>query len=295
MRLSARHIFSVLLLASGLCACNKSTQENIQGVVISAVFSDSDDSSTAVSDLELWFYKAGSGEAVLHHSFGTSTELSDKLIAVPKGKYTVVLGANLSSPLSIDGEGSPDSLNYSLEGTAKKMSFNSCGDYSIEDPSRITEVVVEMKRFLCELAVEMDGAPDGLELSIEAVNGAEAFYPALKGDDGSCGLPSASPKQCSIPTFSLSSAATRSQTFILMPTARGREWSFWRIVMKTPEGKILESYIEAPRMNPGGKYLISLEYTEIQSFMHLSPCTIEDWTQGWVYNGVITDPTTINE
>ena len=60
--------------------------------------------------------------------------------------------------------------------------------------------------------------------------------------------------------------------------------------MTTPEGKMLESYIEAPVMKSGEKYLMSLGYNDIQSFMHLSSCPIEDWTQGWVYEGVITDP-----
>lgn len=285
----------LIVLAAALCACNKSDQELAnKGIAVSAVFSDSDDSATEPTDLHLWFYSAASGQLIHHYSFANPQELALKLFPLPKGDYTAVLAANLSSPLSAEGESAPSSLRYLLDGVSPKQGFSAARDFSIDSPSGVFDIKMNMQRFLCELAVELKGAPDGLELSIEAVNGAEAFYPALKGEDGSCGLPSASPKQCSIPTFSLSSAATRSQTFILMPTARGREWSFWRIVMKTPEGKILESYIEAPRMNPGGKYLISLEYTEIQSFMHLSPCSIEDWTQGWVYNGVITDPTTTN-
>lgn len=294
MRISLRHILPILLIAA-LSACNRSDQEYNKGVAVSAVFSDSEDSTTQPEDLQLWFYNAADGQLIFSSPYENSRELALKVFPLPKGDYTAVLGSNLSSPLIIAGDKTSQGLCYSLEGLSPRQAFSASKDFTIDTPTKVIEVRMEVQRFLCELAIEIEGAPDGLGLEVESINTAEAFHPALKGDDGSCGLPSASPKQCSIPTFSLSSAATRSQTFILMPTARGREWSFWRIVMKTPEGKILESYIEAPRMNPGGKYLISLEYTEIQSFMHLSPCTIEDWTQGWVYNGVITDPTTINE
>lgn len=295
MKSSILNILSALLLAVSLCACSRSVQEYRKGVAVSAAFSDDEDRESLVSDLHLWFYDAGSGEMILHSAYESAGELALQIYSIPEGDYTVVLGANISVPISFDGENSPSELNYTLEGVSPVQAFSACADFNVGTLTRVIELRMDMKRFLCELAVEVEGSPDGLEIEIEAVNSASSFYPATKDGNGSYGIPSESVRPTSIPPFSLSSAATRSQTFILMPTALGREWSFWRIVMKTPEGKILESYIEAPRMNPGGKYLISLEYAQIQSFMHLSPCTIEDWTQGWVYNGVITDPTTTNE
>ena len=290
------HIFAALLTTAALCcSCSRSSLEHIRGVVVSAVFSDSEDLGTQVSDLQLQFYNSSTGELALQSSFTTAQELSLKTFTLPKGEYTVVLGANLSAPLSLEGTSSPSNLRYSLEGVSPVQAFSACGDHNIDTPNYLVEIGMDMKRFLCEFAIEIAWAPDALELAVEAVNTSDGFYPARKADDGSYGIPSQISGKTSIQPISLSSSATRSQTFILMPTTLGREWSLWRVLMTVPGGNTLESYIEAPRMNPGGRYLISLEYTEIQSFMHLSPCTIEDWTQGWVYNGEITDPTTTNE
>lgn len=291
MRISLRHILPILLIAA-LSACNRSDQEYNKGVAVSAVFSDSEDSTTEPDDLQLWFYNASNGQLIFSSPYENSRELALKVFPLPKGDYTAVIGANLSSPLSIEGDNSRQELCYLLDGISPMQAFSASKDFTIDTPTKVIEVRMEVQRFLCELAIEIEGAPDGLGLEVESINTAEAFHPAQKGEDGSYGIPSRSPKPCAIPSFSLSAASPRSESFILMPTALGREWSLWRIVMRTPDGKILESIVEAPRMNPGGKYLISLEYADIQSFMHLSPCTIEDWTQGWVYNGEITDPTT---
>lgn len=291
MKSIIHHITAILLTAAALCcSCSRSALEHNRGVVVSAVFSDTEDLGTQVSDLQLQFYNSSTGELALQYSFESAQELSLKIFSLPKGEYTVVLGANLSTPLSLEGTSSPSNLRYSLEGVSPVQAFSACGDHNIDNPNHLLEIKMDMNRFLCELAIEIEGAPDGLNLAVEAVNASDGFYPARKGDDGSYGTPSQGLKQSSLPPISLSSAASRSQPFILMPTALGREWSLWRVLMTDPGGKTLESYIEAPRMNPGGRYLISLEYTEIQSFMHLSPSTIEDWTQGWIYNGVITDP-----
>ena len=294
MKVTVRQTFSLLLAAVTLCACSRSSLEHNNGVVISAEFSaDSGNESyleSEVSDLPLWIFDASDGKLFDHTRWEDPRELASNIFNMPGGKYTVVLGACISSPLSADGIASPSEISFILDGVREAQSYSACGDFSIDNPTRLMEVRMEMQSFLSEFAVQIEGAPDGLKLDIEAVNSSAAFYPARKSDDGSFGVQSESLKPTTIPTIGLSAAAPRSQSFFLMPTALGRQWSFWRLVMTTPEGKMLESYIEAPVMKSGEKYLMSLGYNDIQSFMHLSSCPIEDWTQGWVYEGVITDP-----
>lgn len=294
MRSSLHHILSAILLAAALCGCSRSVLEHNKSVAVSAVFSDNDDFGAEVSDLKLQFYNSNSGELVLQDSFATAEELALKLFSVPSGAYTVVLGANIASPVSLGGENTLSGLHYSVDGASSRQAFSARSDFSVDVLTRVVEVKMDMSPFLCEFAIEIEGAPDGLELEMEETGSAEAFYPAQMDEDGNFGTLSESARPAVIPAFTLSAASPRSRNFILMPTALGKQWSFWQISMKAPGGIKMDSYIEAPRMNPGGKYLISLVYEKIQSFMHLSPCTIDDWTQGWVYDGAIENPVNTN-
>ena len=147
------HIFAALLTTAALCcSCSRSSLEHIRGVVVSAVFSDSEDLGTQVSDLQLQFYNSSTGELALQSSFTTAQELSLKTFTLPKGEYTVVLGANLSSPLSLEGTSSPSNLRYSLEGVSPVQAFCACGDHNIDTPNYLVEIAMDMKRFLCEFA-----------------------------------------------------------------------------------------------------------------------------------------------
>lgn len=274
------HIMPVLLSGLFLAACSSSPLENQKGVAVSAYYSDSEDKGSESDHLGLWFFDSSSGELVHRSNWKDSRELASTFFPLPQGSYLVVLGANLDSPLEIAGEDSPQSLSYTLDEASPRQVFSSCTELKDYVPSRIVNLNLNLNRVTAELAVDIQGAPQGLETVVEAVNCAAAFYPAEKNPQGSWGKPS---EQAKSVTFSSKSA-------LLMPTASGREWSFFHLTLTTAEGVSFESFIEAPRMDAGARYLMSLKYDEIQSFMHLSSCPVSDWTEGWVYEGDITDP-----
>lgn len=290
MKHSVLHILPLALLAAALSACITELATEHKGIAVSAIFYDEDQANVEISALPLWFYDAGSGRLIQQSYKDDPRELALELFTLPEGNYTAILGANIASPLAIEGEQSASELHYSLEGISPTTAYSAVADFSTDSNARVKEVKMEMKNFLCGFAIEVENAPDGLTLEIEAINTSDAYYPARKATDGSYGTPGDESKPAVFPPISLSAAAPRSESVLLMPTVLGREFSFWHLLMKDPSGKTLESYIEAPRMNPGDKYLMSLKYSEIKYFMHLSACTISDWTEGWVYTGTIIDP-----
>ena len=149
MKSIVHHITAILLTAAALCcSCSRSALEHNRGVVVSAVFSDTEDLGTQVSDLQLQFYNSSTGELALQSSFESAQELSLKIFSLPKGEYTVVLGANLSTPLSLEGTSSPSNLRYSLEGVSPVQAFSACGDHNIDNPNHLLEIKMDMKRVL---------------------------------------------------------------------------------------------------------------------------------------------------
>lgn len=279
MRL-ARHIMPVLLPGLFWAACSSSPLENQKGVAVSAYFSDSEDKGSELSIQKLWFFDSSSGELVHSTSWEDPRELASTVFPLRQGSYIVVLGANLDQPMEIEGSDSPQSLSFTLDQVSPRKVFSACTELNDYVPSRIVNLDMNLNRVTAELAVDIQGAPQGLEAVVEAVNCAAAFFPAEKNPQGVRGRPS----------DEIRSITFNSQSALLMPTASGREWSLFHLNLLTAEGVALESYIEAPRMEAGSRYLMSLKYEEIQSFMHLSACPVSDWTEGWVYAGEISDP-----
>ena len=104
---------------------------------------------------------------------------------------------------------------------------------------------------------------------------------------------SSTAKEAIVTDVRLSGNERRSEIFRILPTADGREYSIITMKLHFPGGTEQETMLEAPRMSISGKYLISLKSSEIRPFMRLSGHAIDNWTEGWTYEGVITDPDTI--
>lgn len=277
---TVRYITSILLLSLFMAACSRSPLENKIGLALSSYFSDSEDNGSELSIQGLWFFNSDSGELVHTTGWRYPQDLASTFFTLPHGSYLVVLGANLDLPLKVEGSDSPQTLRYSLDEASSRKVFTACAELKDYAPTRIENLDMHLNRVMAELCIEIQDAPQGLQTEVEAVNCAAAFYPALKNPSGTWGNPSSE----------IQSVSFNSLSATLMPTAAGREWSFFHITMTTAEGIVLETYIEAPRMEAGERYLMSLKYEEIQSFMHLSSCPISDWTEGWVYDGDIPDP-----
>lgn len=247
----------------------------------------------------------GSLAADLH--FNSAADLAATLIPLEEGSYTVLGAVNLTSPFSCSGTAedieftlAPDAYNAvsqssiatPSESAGPTHAFYGVTQVNISDRARITVAPVAIRRILSELTIIIEDAPSGAKLSGEVLDAAASFFPLCPDADGNYGLASERTMTVTIPeTPQPSPEALVSPTLRLMPTASGREFSHLRILLTTPAGEQFEFRIEAPLMRPSGKYIVNLKYDQMRPYMRLSVHNINDWTEGWIYNGEILDPT----
>ena len=247
----------------------------------------------------------GSLAADLH--FNSAADLAATLIPLEEGSYTVLGAVNLTSPFSCSG--TAEDIEFSLatdaynavsqssiatpsESAGPTHAFYGVTQVNISDRARITVAPVAIRRILSELTIIIEDAPSGAKLSGEVLDAAASFFPLCPDADGNFGLASERTMTVTIPeTPQPSPEALVSPTIRLMPTASGREFSHLRILLTTPAGEQFEFRIEAPLMRPSGKYIVNLKYDQMRPYMRLSVHNINDWTEGWIYNGEILDPT----
>ena len=218
---------------------------------------------------------------------------------------------------------SQSSIATPSESAGPTHAFYGVTQVNISDRARITVAPVAIRRILSELTIIIEDAPSGAKLSGEVLDAAASFFPLCPDADGNYGLASERTMTVTIPETPQTTATTQtalvqtempqtalsqaptsakllaatspealvSPTLRLMPTASGREFSHLRILLTTPAGEQFEFRIEAPLMRPSGKYIVNLKYDQMRPYMRLSVHNINDWTEGWIYNGEILDPT----
>lgn len=318
---------AVAILASVLLTgCVKGAHFDGGGLATALSWLDSDDEKTIVSDVRLWAYgpeagrqaaatsaeqattapqSLGSPAADLH--FNSAAELAATLIPLEEGSYTVLGAVNLTSPFSCSGTAkdlkfsldlgaynavSQSSIATPSESAGPAHAFYGVTQVNISDRAKITVAPVAIRRILSELTIIIEDAPSGAKLSGEVLDAAASFFPLRPDADGNYGLASERTMTVTIPeTPQPSPEVLVSPTLRLMPTASGREFSHLCILLTTPAGEQFEFRIEAPLMRPSGKYIVNLKYDQMRPYMRLSVHNINDWTEGWIYNGEILDPT----
>lgn len=278
------------MVFAGLSSCDKSFHQGESGLAVST---DWMDDKAIVAKENLLIFNASTGTEVVDFSCKDACELGSRLFPLDAGDYAVSLFVNLTEPFSFGGrQSNPNELNIVLNAASSPFhAYFSSADIHVKGINDgPTEVQMSVRRILSEFAIEIESAPEDLKLDITVVNSSECFFPLKKNSEGQYGLTSPTAKESVITDVRLSGNERRSENFRVMPTADGRDYSIITMKLYFSDGTEHETMLESPRMNISGKYLISLKFSEIRPFMRLSGHTIDDWTEGWVYEGVITDP-----
>ena len=149
--------------------------------------------------------------------------------------------------------------------------------------------VIRVAPLLAELAVRIDGAPEGASLAVTVRNAATCLYPARRGDDNSYVVPSAEKTDALLPQ-AVADRGTLSTGARLMPTAQGETYTLLYMVMTFADGSRHEYMAEAPLMLAGKHYELALEYDGMQPHMYIAAIGITDWVEGWDINGDVFHP-----
>ena len=292
----SEYIVLTVIAPAVLASCDTSFHPGESGVAVSADWADTDDRTTAVEKEILLIFNAATGAEDVNFSCVDARELGSRLFPLEAGDYAATLFVNLAEPFSFGpGQAKPDELNISLSGGSSPFhAYFSSEDVHVNGANNgVTEARMSERRILSEFAIEIEGAPEDLTLDITVVNSSECLFPLRKDSEGQYGLMSSTAKEATVTDVRLSGNERRSEIFRILPTADGREYSIITMKLHFPGGTEQETMLEAPRMSISGKYLIRLKFSEIRPFMRLSGHAIDNWTEGWTYEGVITDPDTI--
>ena len=149
--------------------------------------------------------------------------------------------------------------------------------------------VIRVAPLLAELAVRIDGAPEGASLAVTVRNAATCLYPARRGDDNSYVVPSAEKDEAHLPQ-AVADGGTLSAGARLMPTAQGETCTLLYMVMTLADGSRHEYMAEAPLMLPGKHYELALEYDGMQPHMYITAIDINPWGEGWITSDDIFNP-----
>ena len=128
------------------------------------------------SPVNLWIYDA-EGHEVEAHEFSSPQELASGLFSLPEGDYTLVGVCGLTEPFRYDyenGTRTADMLRVSLAdpSASPAHAVGGVAGVRVTDTGVNLRSVIRVAPLLAELAVRIDGAPEGASLAVTVRNAA---------------------------------------------------------------------------------------------------------------------------
>lgn len=277
-----------------LTACDKDVHENeSHGLAVGMEWLDGIEPTDIASPVNLWIYDAD-GHEVETHEFSSPRELASGLFSLPEGDYTLVGVCGLTEPYRYDyenGTRTADMLRVSLAdpSASPAHAVGGVAVASVTDTRINLRSVIRVAPLLAELAVRIDGVPEGAELAVTVRNAATSLYLARQGDDNSYIVPSAEKSEAHLPQ-AVADGGTISAGARLMPTAQGETCTLLYLVMTFADGSRHEYTAEAPLMLAGKRYELALEYDRMQPYMYITATDINPWGEGWITSDDIFNP-----
>ena len=295
--------FCLLLLSS----CCEECKHRNDGLAVYPTWEDVPEQEVDVKDAKLWIYNAETGELVERKQYGSDEELASQRFVLDEGRYSILSTINLTEPFTL-GEATRASTSWMNTSTrassdwrtikisltnpndVKHNAYFGVIDVKVDNKGDNQVVKTPIKGVLAELTIIIEGVPRGTEMHGTAYDCALCIFPLQKNVDGDYGLPSIEPQVMELPTILSVDGTLRSEAICLMPTINGGQASYIKLCLLLPNEKLQEYDLVAPVMKSGKKYEMRLKYDEMQPYMEMSPITINDWTEGWVYKGEILNP-----
>lgn len=282
------------LFSATFTACDKDIHENDRhGLAVGMEWIEGIEPTDITSPVNLWIYDA-EGHEVEAHEFSSPQELASGLFSLPEGDYTLVGVCGLTEPFRYEyenGTRTADMLRVSLAdpSASPAHAVGGVAGVRVTDTGVNLRSVIRVAPLLAELAVRIDGAPEGASLAVTVRNAATCLYPARRGDDNSYVVPSAEKTDALLPQ-AVADRGTLSTDARLMPTAQGEACTMLYMVMTFADGSRHEYTAEAPLMLAGKRYELALEYDRMQPYMYITAIGITDWVEGWDINGDVFHP-----
>ncbi len=151
-------------------------------------------------------------------------------------------------------------------------------------PDKITYAEFKLHRLTAAINMTINDVPEGSVINVTVENAAQNVNMKEKDYQGQYGRPSS--EYVAVPITMAPAQITRageSSTLTsgvrhLLPTSRDFERTYFDIVVITPNGEKRQYKGDAPRMDSGYDYNITIEYKDLRPYMKFSGYSITDWT-----------------
>ena len=270
-------IWALLLCIPLVLAGCESTMHRDEpgGLSVSLAWQDAEESAS-VNDIRLWIFSAADGSLVKGEHFSDAKALSAERYTLEKGEYKVVVAVNLTSPFSAENESTLSSLLFSLSESeaSPEHAFWGAADATLKGSNDVCIVREQLGRIMAELTVTVSNAPASAKMSGTVDGVATGFYPGSGLSYGSASV--------TLPSVQAQDGVLQMQSARVMPTS-SRETKT-RITMEispseTDPVRIID--IEAPVMEAGGKYEVTIDYRKDFTVV------IDSWTEGLIVDPVL--------
>ena len=233
---------------------------------------------------------------------GSVEESADWLQQLPAGEYDILVTADMDDP---SGYATASNLTRSSSllapivvslkdaASSPRQSWYAVTHVTIRE-DEITVADFKLQHLLPTITVNVTGVPAGTKVAVAVERVAESVLLTEQDANGRYGVPMS--KQTTADFGTLTPTAEDASTHCLdgkhlMPTAAGESRALLRITTTAPDGTVLTSIADCPRMELGMYYTLDFQYAALAPYMRFEAMTINDWTEGWTISGEILNPT----
>ena len=265
------------------------------------LWEDEADAAAIGSVNALSFQVQGANGVSRARSFSSIEESADWLQQLPAGEYDILVTADMDDPSGYATASNltrsssllaPTVVSLKDAASSPQQSWYAVTHITIRE-DEITVAEFKLQRLLPTLTVNVTGVPAGTKVAVAVERVAESVLLTEQDANGRYGVPMS--KQTTADFGTLTPTTEDASTHRLdgkhlMPTAAGESRALLRITTTAPDGTVLTSIADCPRMELGIYYTMDFEYAALAPYMRFEAMTINDWTEGWTISGEILNP-----
>ena len=232
--------------------------------------------------------------------FNNPTEASEWIIALPVGEYDVLVAANMDAANGfVLGETRPTKVSHTLPATYTQLTnassnpvqaWNGIGHVVVTE-NEFATAHLDLDRLMALFTLKIANVPAGTVIDVSMRNAADYVTLTEEREAGHWGAPSEEiSEDIILGRLDENNSTTAIDEFKVFPTASGMDKTILMFHIKTNHDLELDYVGEAPIMENGKKYILELDYEKLTPFMYITSVSINDWTDGWSFDGEVLNP-----
>ena len=220
--------------------------------------------------------------------YANPAEFASEPLDVPPGQYELLALANMSDADGYVLSGlpatkavaGPVTVSLKKPGGAQNQSWFGPSTVTVEQDA-VTTAKASLQRLLTTITLDFINVPSGAVLTITLTGVASSVILNEKDANGHYGVPAGESTNYVLGTLT----GSGKQTFYCFPTVSGQQRVILSVEVTPPGEPPYTCVCEVPAVSCGKEYTLQLDYNKLSTYMYVTSHTINEWTEGWTYNG----------